>query len=319
MTDLSKHEKLVDKYVAQARTEEAVKLLFKLIVRYAKEKNFQKAESLRDKLFEVDAMALTEIIKSAEIIEQEKSEAMDQNHMTIWSDLYETLTPDESNTLYFALKKKAYGPDEPLFSQGEKNTRLYFIEQGQLRLFYGHNSTEKLLRTLTPGTVAGEDTFFSITVCTSSLTTLSPVTLHYLDQELLHKWQVEHPGLASKLETYCSRQARAHRDLLKEKGIERRSHKRVGLKGSIKFHVLNAAGKPIGRAFKGDLSDISVGGLSFYIKTANRKNALMLLGRNLNVRFAIPMGQSGVETRQQGTIIAVINHLFSDYSIHMKI
>jgi len=73
MTDLLQQENLVDRYVAQNDTDAAVKLLYSLIVQYARGKNFSKAEALREKLFKVDAMALTEIVNAAEIIEKEKS------------------------------------------------------------------------------------------------------------------------------------------------------------------------------------------------------------------------------------------------------
>ncbi|GBC59681.1 hypothetical protein DENIS_0622 [Desulfonema ishimotonii] len=318
MTDLSKHEKIVDRYVEQNRTEEAVKLLFQLIVKYAKEKNFEKAEALRDRLFEIDAMALDEIIKSAEIIEQEKSEAMDHNHMDIWSDFYSTLTTEEKNIFYFSLKKADYGPDEPVFLQKEKNQRLYFVNQGQLKLFFSQNDTEQLIKTLRPGCIGGEDTFFSISLCTTSLVTLSPVRLNYLEQSTFLEWQVKYPALTAKLQSFCNKKGISGPDILKKKGINRRAHERFKVSGSIRFQVLNASGKPIGKAFKGDLSDISVGGLSFFIKTANRKNALTLLGRRLRVRFVIPVGETEVEAEQAGAITGVINHLFSDYSIHMK-
>jgi len=70
--DFSQKEQMAAQYAAQGKTQHAVKLLFELIVAYAKAKNFPKAEALREKLFEVDAMALNEIIKAAEIIEEEK-------------------------------------------------------------------------------------------------------------------------------------------------------------------------------------------------------------------------------------------------------
>ena len=67
-------EQLVDQHIAENKIEAAVSTLYRLIVTYAKEKNFTKAELLREKLYEIDSMALNEIISSAEIIEQEKSE-----------------------------------------------------------------------------------------------------------------------------------------------------------------------------------------------------------------------------------------------------
>ena len=76
MKDLYRQEQLVDKYISQGNKESAVSLLFKLIVTYAKGKNFSKAEALKDKLFKVNPMALEEILKSGEIIEEEKSELL---------------------------------------------------------------------------------------------------------------------------------------------------------------------------------------------------------------------------------------------------
>ncbi|MEE4358784.1 MAG: cyclic nucleotide-binding domain-containing protein [Desulfococcaceae bacterium] len=317
MSELTKQEEMIEQYVSQNRTEEAVKLLFDLIVKYAKAKDFVKAESLREKLFEIDSMALTEIIKSAEIIEEEKSESVDSNHMEIWKELYEKLTTEESNVLYFSLQKKTFYTDEIVFRQGQKNDRLWFVDRGQLKLVYSKQGNEKLINKIGPATVAGSDTFFSISVCTTSLISMSRAELNYLDTDTFAKLREEHTSLASKLETYCAKQAKDI-ELLREKGINRRSHKRLRISGPILFQVMNAAGNPIGKAFKGELSDISVGGLSFFITTANRKNALMLLGRKMKVKFRIPVGSSKIETKQSGTITGVINHLFTDYSIHMK-
>ena len=317
MNDLAKQERLIDTYVQQQRTEEAVELLFQLIVNYAKAKNFVKAEALREKLFEIDSMALTQIIKSAEIIEEEKSEAVDSSHMDIWSDFYKNLTTEETNIFYFALTKKIIYPDEIIFKQGDQNNKLWFIDQGQLKLVYSQKGVEKLIKTMGPGSLAGEDTFFTISVCTTSLTALGRAGVNYLDIDTYTKWQTDYPTLASKIEMYCSNLIK-NAKLLKEKGINRREHRRIKISGTILFQVLNASGKPIGKAFKGDISDISIGGLSFFIKTSNRKNALMLLGRKLNVKFSLPMGNTSLETVQKGTITGVINHLFRDYSIHMK-
>ncbi|QTA79492.1 Cyclic nucleotide-binding and PilZ domains-containing protein [Desulfonema limicola] len=315
--DLAKQERLIDTYVQQQRTEEAVELLFQLIVNYAREKNFIKAEALREKLFEIDSMALTQIIKSAEIIEEEKSESVDSNHMDIWSDFYKNLTTEETNIFYFALTKKIFHPDEVVFSQGDINDKLWFVDQGQLKMVYSQKGVEKLIKTMGPGSLAGEDTFFSISVCTTSLTALGRTGVNYLNIETYNRWQTEFPTLASKVELYCSNLMK-NAKLLQEKGLNRREHRRIKISGTILFQVLNREGKPIGKAFKGDLSDISIGGLSFFIKTSNRKNALMLLGRKLNVKFSLPMGKTNLETKQKGTITGVINHLFRDYSIHMR-
>ena len=58
MGDLSEHEKLIEQYLREDNTEAAVQLLSELIIKSAKENNFEQAEALRDRLFEVDSMAL---------------------------------------------------------------------------------------------------------------------------------------------------------------------------------------------------------------------------------------------------------------------
>lgn len=317
MNDSSSQEKLVDQYVREDRIDEAVTLLFKLIEHHAKEKNFGKAESLREKLFDVDSMALHEIIRSAEIIEEEKSEAVDKDHMEIWADLYDHLSTEEANTLYFGLKKATFEPDEPLFRQGDKNDRLYFINSGRLKLVYRYKGSEKPVQTISSGSVAGCNTFFAITVCTTSLISNTRVKANYLERETFLRWKEEAPALAGKLEMFCNKQA-GEADLLRKKGVNRREFRRLKLTGPISFQVLNRSGQPIGRFFRGELSNISFGGVSFFIKTANPRNALMLLGRKMRVKFKLPVSKYGREIETVGGISGVIHHLFSDYSIHMK-
>ena len=69
MEDQNFEEKKVEAYLKEHKKEQAVELLFDLIAKQASSGNFAKAEALREKLFEVDSMALNEIVKSAEIIE----------------------------------------------------------------------------------------------------------------------------------------------------------------------------------------------------------------------------------------------------------
>jgi excinuclease UvrABC nuclease subunit len=80
MEDSVSQEKLLEKYIKENKKELAVKLLFDLIAKHAQANHFSKADALREKLFEVDSMALNEIVKSAEIIETAKIAAMDQVH-----------------------------------------------------------------------------------------------------------------------------------------------------------------------------------------------------------------------------------------------
>ncbi len=317
MEDLAEQLKQVDQKVAQNEIEFAVKLLFELIVKYAKNKDFSKAELLREKLYKVDPMALNQIVESGEIIEAEKSDFIDQNHIKTWKKLYSRLTSEETNTLFYSLKEATYGPDKTLIRQGDINNNLYLINRGQLKIFYRTKDREIFLKPLGPGDTAGEDTFFSSTVCTTSLTTLSDVKLNYLTKDILAKWDVDFSSLASKLRNFCLELEKVS-DLLKKKGEDRRLQNRINISGAVLIQLIDNSGSTIGKTIKGNLSDISAGGLSFFIKTAREKVARMLLGRKLNIKFILVLGQGRYEIEKNASVLAVHYHLSNDYSIHLK-
>ncbi len=310
-------EAQIDKHVAAGETESAVKLLFDLLVEHAQKKNFKKAEELRNRLYDIDAMALTEIIKAGEIIEQEKSESIDQDHLDVWPELYDKLTPAEANALFHAMEEVSYESDQTVFTQGRKNDNLYFITQGRLKLVYRDDDREILLKTYEKGDLTGHATFFTISMCTTSLITLSSVKMYRLPRTALEEWQNNFPALQSKLKDYCLKLEKS-RDLIKGKGMDRRKQERFDVKGKILVQLLNQKRQPLGKPFKGQFADISEGGLSFYIITSKRETARTLLGRRLGLKFLIPTRAAPLKTFQHGTVICVNYLLKNEYSIHVS-
>ncbi|MBW1861983.1 MAG: cyclic nucleotide-binding domain-containing protein [Deltaproteobacteria bacterium] len=260
--ELSQQLKLVDQHVEKKDTESAVKLLFDMIVKYARQKDFEKAETLRDKLLDVGPMALTEIVKSAEIIEEMKSGAIDQDHLNTWRELFDKLTEEETNTLYFAMKSASYDADQTVFQQGKSNSRLYFIYKGQIKLVTNQDDENIIIKELGAGDIMGEDTFLSLTVCTTTAVTLSEVELFFLEKEILAKWEKDSPGIESKLSDYCSGLEKVS-DILKKQGWNRRAQERVKVSCKVLMHTIDDSGSPIGQPVRGTLADISIGGLSF--------------------------------------------------------
>lgn len=317
MINIDESEKMVSQHIAKGDTNAAVKLLFKMIVQTAREKNFTKAENLRERMLEVDPMALDEIISSAEIIEEEKSQALDPIHMQIWAKLYDVLDTEEKNELYYSLKDSVLGINKTVFSQGQLNPNLYFINQGQLKMIYQDKAGDVLLYTLGPGQLAGQENFFSNTVCTTSLVSLSNVNLKYLEKDALLKWKKEFPALEQKLFDFCSVFPNATA-LLQSKKMDRRALKRVKISGKGLFKLLNRAGEPIGKTFKGALSDISVGGLSFEIRISKEESARLLLGRRLSIALNFTRTAPNIKIDQSGIIVGIYPFPFEDYSIHVK-
>jgi len=316
--DKSKQEALVDQCISQKDNDGACKLLFDLIVEYAKEKNFEKAEALHEKLYETDPMALTEIVRAGEIIEEEKSESVDREHLEIWSNLYDSMSTAEGNALYYSMKSKMFQSGEPIMEQGKLNNRLYFINKGEIKALFNQGGKENLIKLLKVGDIIGQEPFFSATVCTVSMIPLSSVKATYLEIDVLKKWKNDLPALESKLFDYCMKNDLVKKEL-EGKSIERRSDKRVNLSGTVVFQLLDKAGKPMGKGYKGDLSDLSAGGISFIIKSSKKETVRMLLGRRLKISFKLPMKHNAYHNiEQMMTVIAAQPQVFDDYSIHLK-
>ena len=313
MQDSIDQEKLLEKYLQENNKESAVELMFDLIAKNATAKNFSKAEQLREKLFEVDPMALDRIVKSAEIIETAKIAAIDPVHRDIWSHLYKRLTEEEKIALYYGMKKDSYEAEQIIFRQGELNANLYFVNAGRLKTFYHKDKHRILLKTIGPGDIAGEDTFFSNSTCTFSMMADSAVKLNFLEKTVLQKWHDEAPTLASKLQAYCA-ELESMSDLLQKKELERRANRRYVVPGRATIQI---TAKPDNRVFKGDLSDISVSGVSFVMSTSS-KEADMLLGRHLNLKLAFEQAFPELRIDRNGSIVGIHHQMFNEYLINVK-
>jgi c-di-GMP-binding flagellar brake protein YcgR len=316
--DRGRREALVDESIKNKDIEGACKLLFDLIVEYARDKNFEKAEALHEKLYETDPMALTEIVRSSEIIEEEKSDSVDREHLEIWSGLYNTLSKTEGNALYYSMKPMGFEAGEPIMEQGRLNSRLFFINKGEAQALFTQGGKENLISSLKAGDIMGQDSFFSATVCTVSMVALSSVKVTFLETDILKKWKKDVPALESKIYDYCLKNNPVKK-AMDGKGLERRSHNRINIAGTVMFQLLEKSGHPMGKAYKGELSDISAGGLSFIIKSSKKETVRMLLGRRLKISFQLPMKNNTYQGIEEAmTVIAAQPQVFDDYSIHLK-
>ncbi len=311
-------EKLVETYVAQKNTDKACALLVELIDAYAKEKNFKKAESLLHRIYDVDPMALSEIVRANEIIEAEKSENLNEEYLEIWSELYKQLATSEANALYYSLKIKEFDPGEPLMEQGKFNNRLFFINKGQVKVLFNQDEKEILITTLGPGAVIGQNPFFTASVCTVSIIAMTRVQAGYLEIGVLKKWKNDVPALESKLYDYCMKNDPV-KQALENKNIDRRGDKRISVSGKVIFHLIDRSGNPMGRGYVGELLDISAGGMSFVTKITKKESFRMLLGQRVQARFRLALKNFNYRNIEQFmTVIAAQPQVFDDYSIHLK-
>jgi CRP-like cAMP-binding protein len=307
---------LVDQHVKNKDTGPAAKLLFEMIVKYAGEKDFEKAESLRDKLMDVEPMALSDIIKSGEIIEEEKSKSIDQAHMKLWSELYKNMTAEERSTLFFAMKSIKYDAGHTIFKKGDHDSRLYLINKGQIKLVFQQGDKEIFIKELKPGDMLGEDAFFSLFLSTTTAITLSAVELNYLEKDILSKWELKSYGVEPKLHDYYLKTKKID-DTFETKGSQQRTHERVAISGKVRVQFMDSSGIPVVESIIGALSDISEGGMSFYLNIKKERITKMFIEPRLNLKFSLIVGSSEQRFDLNGTMVAAIPHYY-DYSIHVK-
>ena len=316
---VSDQEELVDVYIGENNQEKAIKLLFDLITRYAMERNFIKAEALRDKLYEVAPFALNEIIKTAEIIEDEKRKSLDPRHLELWADLYESLTPDETIELYYSMNELILKPGQVIFKHGQRNSNLYFVQEGFLRLCHNPVDQEEIiLKELSAGEYANVNSFFSYTICTHTLVAATETKLTYLEKDVLTKWQSGFPRIEAKLNRFCHRKGTTLHELIQKVGMDLRAHKRIKTTSTAIVQLLDDSGRRVNKPFKVSLFDISAGGVAFTIGSNRKEETNRLLDRFLILENDFPASTGKQKIVQKGQIVAVNLLPLDKASVHVR-
>ena len=320
MSDLVKYEKLIERFIREGNSKKAIKGLLALITKHVQNNDFSKAEALREKITSVDPMALSEVILAQEIIDSARSKPASKHHQEVWAELYDRLTAEEAEALQNEMEEVLFQPGQTIFAQGQKNSNLYFIDAGQAKHIFTQESREMFIKRVAAGNLANEDSFIDASLCTSTLVAVDQVKAHYLPAMTLLSWEGYLPALEPKLRDFCAREVKIH-DLLKKSSQDRRGQRRIPLPGRILLKVVDAAGEVVGKTIRGDIGDVSVGGVSFYVQTANREQAQMLLGHNLHLRFNMPPIMTEIE--QIGKVLGVKRHAGGfetkeKYSVHVK-
>ena len=310
-------EEEISSMIKNGDLDRACQKMFSRCVNAAREKDFMTAEMLRDRLLEINPMALSEVIRAGEIIEEEKSSSITGNHLKTWADLYEKMSTEEFNALYYVMRPEKYRAGEVIVKSGETDPCLYFINAGFVSLFSRHNSEEIFLKRMQAGEILGVDQFFSVSVWTITLKAHSDVQIHALDREALAELQHAHPGIERKLRDFCLKFDIVP-DLVRMAGSDRREYPRYPVSMIINSTLLDQYGHAGKRTFKGEMIDISRGGLGFSIRIANRENARLLLGRQIVAEFGMVRGKM---LKCAGLIVGVKFHhdVEQDFSIHVKL
>jgi len=278
----------------------ALKKMFDLVVSCAKKKDFFNAERLRDQIYKIDSMAVTEIIELNEIIDAEKTKTIAQHDLLKWNDLREKMTEDQFNRLFYALEIKIIKDGTTFVTIGEIADELYFIHFGPVRVSYSEGENERTLMTLESGAIFG-DNFFGSTFWTVSLTAPDIAKVLILNRNKFDELEKIIPQLGSILQSFYI-DSNYIEKLIKLMRIERRKHERYSVERGIYVQVPS---KKTGNEapFKAQLKNISQGGLSFGVRISNRETIRQLLGEG--VKMSVPPATGFTSKFFRGTIVCV--------------
>ncbi|MBB5347805.1 cyclic nucleotide-binding domain-containing protein [Desulfoprunum benzoelyticum] len=311
-------ERAVRTVLAQGQKETARRMMLDLVFRTARMGNFGQAERLREWLIETDPTALGDIVKSAEIIEEEKKAAVDRGHLDVWKNLYQILTPEEFSTLYHCLEHRRFDDDEIIVSQGTHQTALFFINSGKVKIFFRDGDSDIEVKTMVSGEILGAGVFFDASVWTVSAVSVGQADISILTLRDLLRWHEEYPALKSKLNDFCHKFEDIDR-FFRLSDKDRRKDRRISVSGRISIDFLDLLGNSTGQQVNGELFDISAGGVSFFLRLSRKELSRSLIGTS--IRIVLPAREIGDAVAScQGVVLAVKGYrlLDNEYSVHVK-
>ena len=158
------------------------------------------------------------------------------------------------------------------------------------------------------------DNFFQPSVWTVNLMTMTQTTLFILREKQLTELESRHPGFENKL-LACYKQFDNVPLSLREQNLHRRHSPRSSTGHKITFQAQTPDGSLDERSYRGELDNVSQGGLAFLLRIVNRDNRRMLFGRRLQITIVLDSEKMTLT----GTVVAVTMHDLQtrDYAIHL--
>lgn len=306
----------VQALLSKGLQDEALQLLSALIENCANKQDFNTAYQLREWLIEVNPMALTEIIHTAELIENAKLAAIPKDQLKTWQSLVDALSSEEFPSLYHEMTKKRYAKGQLIVEQGALARALLFINSGSVMIESRSQGRLRPIQTKGAGEVLGAGVFFTASVWTVSVKS-NGCELSLLPRKKLDKLLKHYPSLESKLSEFCNN-FHSTSQQLDTGSNNRREFTRKDASGRVTFVVLDAKGNAISSEAKGNLLDISMGGIAFSIHSSLKKNAIALFGRQLKV--SLKTIDSSIQLVRHGKVKAVrdIDLIGNEYSLHIE-
>jgi len=302
----------------EKKQSQIIKRLLAKIKLAAETGDFRAAKMLRDKLMEIAPMAINEGIRSAELIENKMSAAIDKYHLEIWPELYDSLTIEERNCLFHSMKKYTLPEKQILLKYGSFNNRLFFLEKGKVTVGIPREENKfKVLAQLGRGDVLGEYTFATIALCSASAVTKTAVEVRCLEGQLAESWEEKHPGLYNKVLEFCKKYGRIDQ-ISQRKEQENHTYPRYPVQGYVKAILLDKSGQKTKIKLNGELEEISRSGTSFSIHCNKISTVKLLLAKSFSLAFTCKIKGKEISFSSIGRVIRVSFLLYNDYLLHIR-
>ena len=277
---------------------------------------YSEAEIWREKMMAIDPMAIQEIIKAAELIEEARAAAITEDYLQVWKQLSKILSRDEFTALYHAMEYHKFATGDTIVEQGKFYTNLYFINSGRVQVSTKSLGRSIPLKILEGGDIFGAEHFFEGSVWTVKAESLG-AEISILSMTKLNLLKESYPALQGKLIEFCGN-FQSLNSLFIKSSKNRRKFERKKLTGRVGVTLLDVVENDLGTSTKGDLVDISQGGVSFCLHFSRRKYALALLSKSIEV--TIRPDKSLNSLQKTGKIMAVRCHDYvgNEYSLHVE-
>ena len=198
------------------------------------------------------------------------------------------------------MTKAVFRPGEEIFRQGEFDRSLYLLERGHAKHIFSHYGREMFIKKVKPGNIIGEDNFFEGGCCTTTLIAMEPVKVRIISEKKLKNIGY-FDDLEGRLRELCRKEVSIN-SLLSQNAQDRRQEKRLPMKGLALIKDLEGMAVLNSTTLKGDVRDISSGGVAIKIKLdGGMYQAQLLLGHRFKVRFNLPPNMVVVD--QEGQVL----------------
>ncbi len=257
---------------------------------------------------------------------------VDEEHRKRWAELYDTLTEDEAKVFFHTLKEGVCTQGKLIYKQGKKNSGVYFIETGELVLAYdqgevirpfgktdvdGWNDEEVWIKNLSPGDIAGYESFLLDSVFTTSMRTLSDVKLRILSKADFDAVCGYFPGIERKVRAFCESRESIN-DILQQYGMERRIDHRFPISGTVSLQFFDNNDTPKAGPFTAKANDISTGGVAC-ITTIGQSLLPVVTQLRVRVKFNLVFDNETIRVEQFGSVVSVYKgNAQKEFRLHLK-